>query len=158
MSYYMCSWTYTKLIFEGIGLDSCLQTAGIGPIVMLCLLGSQGRVFRLRPAVSGSSASLCLLSFRSFAANRIRDTPVWALAVEQRRWGQYMANVDTGLIQVLCEYLEAFVHQVLYHRYLYAADLFSRHRLYGIAVKKARHPQLSAYIAQVVGSLKVRLI
>ena len=56
-----------------------------------------------------------------------------------------MPGAETGIVQVLGEYLEAFVHQVLYHRGIYAADLFSRHRLYGIAVKKARHPQLSAY-------------
>ena len=66
-----------------------------------------------------------------------------------------MPNVDIGLVQVLCEYLEAFVHTVLFQRGLYAADLFGRQRLYGIAVRKARHPQLTTYIAQVVHSLKV---
>ena len=66
-----------------------------------------------------------------------------------------MPTVDNALVLALCEYLEAFTHQVLFQRALYAADLFSRNRLYGIAVKKARHPELSLYIAQVISGLKV---
>lgn len=66
-----------------------------------------------------------------------------------------MPTADTEIFSVLCEYFEAFVHQVLFHRKLYDADLFSRHRLYGIAVKKVRHPQLSTYVAQAIASLKV---
>lgn len=63
---------------------------------------------------------------------------------------------DAGVVPVLLEFLEAFVHQVLFQRALYSSDLFDRHRLYGVAVRKARHPQLVAYVAQAVEGLKVR--
>ncbi|KAK9808407.1 hypothetical protein WJX73_001281 [Symbiochloris irregularis] len=43
-------------------------------------------------------------------------------------------------------------------RALYASDLFDRHRLYGVAVRKARHPQLVAYIAQATEGLKASIV
>jgi mitotic spindle assembly checkpoint protein MAD2B len=59
-------------------------------------------------------------------------------------------------VDVLLEFIEAVIHQVLFVRELYSADLFERRRLYGIAVRRARHPELCDYISEVVASLKVR--
>lgn len=60
-----------------------------------------------------------------------------------------------SLVDVLLEFLEALVHQVLFVRELYAPELFERQRLYGIAVRRSRHPDLNAYIAGAVGGLRV---
>lgn len=64
------------------------------------------------------------------------------------------APANAALIDALCEFLEAAVHTVLRARGLYSADLFESQRLYGIAVSKARHPELSNYIASAVANLK----
>ena len=62
------------------------------------------------------------------------------------------------LVDVLLEFLEALVHQILFERGLYAPELFQRQRLYGIAVRRSRHPDLNAYIAEAVAGLRVRLL
>lgn len=62
---------------------------------------------------------------------------------------------NAALIDAICEFLEAAVHTVLRARGVYSADLFERQRLYGIAVSKARHPELCGYIASVIANLKV---
>ena len=57
---------------------------------------------------------------------------------------------------LLLEFAEAWVHQVLALRRLYAPEAFERRRLYDLAVKWARHPGLCAYVAEAVESLKAR--
>ena len=57
---------------------------------------------------------------------------------------------------VLCEFIEAIIHEVLHLRAIYPAELFTRQRLYNIAVRKSRHPKLNDYIHGVVQSIKVR--
>lgn len=64
------------------------------------------------------------------------------------------APPSAALIDALCEFLEAAVHTVLRARGPYAPELFERQRLYGIAVSRARHPELSGYIASVITNLK----
>lgn len=65
------------------------------------------------------------------------------------------AAARDSLVDVLLEFLEALVHQVLFVRELYAPELFERQRLYGIAVRRSRHPDLNAYIADAVAGLRV---
>lgn len=60
--------------------------------------------------------------------------------------------------EVVCEFLEAVVHQILFLRRLYDRDIFERERLYGIAVHRSRHPELNAYICEAVAGLKVSVI
>ena len=60
------------------------------------------------------------------------------------------------LVDALCEFLEAAVHTVLRARGPYGPELFERQRLYGVAVARARHPGLGAYISSVIANLKVR--
>jgi hypothetical protein len=62
---------------------------------------------------------------------------------------------DPLVIDVLLEFLEAFVHQLLFVRGVYASQLFERRRLYGIAIRRARHPDLCSYVSDVVASLRV---
>jgi len=65
---------------------------------------------------------------------------------------------EAQCLEILLEFLEVFVHQVLTVRKLYSADVFERQRLYGIAVKRARHPELVNYIRETILSLKVLTI
>eukprot|EP00884_Botryococcus_braunii_P004190 jgi/Botrbrau1/13772/Bobra.0056s0027.1 len=62
------------------------------------------------------------------------------------------------LPNILTEFLEGLVHEVLHLREVYARELFQRHRLYDVMVRKSRHPQLNEYIHAVVQSLKDPLI
>ena len=64
--------------------------------------------------------------------------------------------LDEGLLVDVClEFLEAFIHQVLYQREVYSTGLFQRQRLYGIVIWKARHSELCEYIHDVITGLKV---
>jgi hypothetical protein len=67
---------------------------------------------------------------------------------------KYM-DVRKEVADVLLEYLEAVTHQLLHLRQLYKSELFERQRLYGITVRKSRHPKLNNYINDVISSLKV---
>jgi hypothetical protein len=64
---------------------------------------------------------------------------------------------DDDLVLDLClEFLQAFIHQALYQREIYSSSLFERRRLYGIVIRRARHPELAQYIQEIVASLKVK--
>lgn len=55
-------------------------------------------------------------------------------------------------------FLEATVHEILHLRKIYSQDLFTRHRLYSVMVRKSRHPQLNDYIHHIVHSLQARFL
>ncbi len=61
-------------------------------------------------------------------------------------------------VDLVCEYCEAAIHEILYLRNIYDRDIFQRERLYGIALHKSRHPDLNQYIADSLLSLKVSLL
>ena len=61
----------------------------------------------------------------------------------------------TILMDMYLEFIEALFHQILYHRQLYAPTMFERTKLYGIVVRRARHPELVEYIKDIVTGLKV---
>ena len=54
-------------------------------------------------------------------------------------------------------FLEATVHEILHLRKIYSQELFTRHRLYSVMVRKSRHPQLNDYIHSIVRSLQARI-
>lgn len=56
---------------------------------------------------------------------------------------------------IILEFLEAYIHQILYVRGVYSSELFEARQLYGISVWKARHPELCSYIGEAVSGLKV---
>lgn len=62
------------------------------------------------------------------------------------------------VVDMLLEFWEAAVHAILAARGLYRPDLFTRERLYGLAVQRARHPGLCAYIANALQELRVMLL
>jgi hypothetical protein len=57
---------------------------------------------------------------------------------------------------LICEYCEAAIHEILFLRNIYNRDIFQKERLYGIALHKSRHPDLILYISDSILSLKVR--
>eukprot|EP00055_Hartaetosiga_balthica_P009869 m.40475 g.40475 ORF g.40475 m.40475 type:complete len:105 (+) comp6929_c3_seq2:160-474(+) len=56
---------------------------------------------------------------------------------------------------VVCELLEMAVHTILYVRDVYPAHLFEKRKKYGIPVQVSRHPQLTAYIADVICQIRL---
>jgi len=56
---------------------------------------------------------------------------------------------------LLCEFLECFVHQVICFRGLYDKKLFETRKLYDMYVKRSLHPELNKYIHETTRSLQV---
>lgn len=56
--------------------------------------------------------------------------------------------------RALREFLEAAIHQLIHVRGLYPDAMFERRRIYGIPVKRSRHPDVNAYIETSVHSLQ----
>lgn len=62
---------------------------------------------------------------------------------------------ETTLVELCLEFLEAAVAEALFQRGLYPAAVFERARLYGIAVRRTRYPELRDYIRHSVQGLAV---
>eukprot|EP00877_Chromochloris_zofingiensis_P004296 jgi/Chrzof1/13868/Cz08g15180.t1 len=65
-----------------------------------------------------------------------------------------MSSLAHQLVDAVCEFLEAAVHTTLWARSLYSTELFERQKLYGIIIRKCRHPEVCSYIASVLSNLK----
>ncbi|GJJ72241.1 mitotic spindle assembly checkpoint protein MAD2B [Entomortierella parvispora] len=59
---------------------------------------------------------------------------------------------------VLSEFLEVAIHLILFVRGIYTPELFESTQKYGCPLKTARHPGLTAYIQQIVKSIRTELI
>ncbi|KAJ2286156.1 MAD2 mitotic arrest deficient-like 2 [Coemansia sp. RSA 2526] len=57
-------------------------------------------------------------------------------------------------VDVICDFLEVYIHAILYYRKVYPQLLFEDRSAYGIPVKSSRHPELNAYILDVVMAIK----
>jgi mitotic spindle assembly checkpoint protein MAD2B len=62
------------------------------------------------------------------------------------------------LSDVIIEFLEVAIHQVLYYRKIYPSVLFESRIKYGIHVFQSRHPEMNAYIKQVLHEAKALLV
>jgi hypothetical protein len=62
------------------------------------------------------------------------------------------------LVDIVLSFLEILFHGVLYYRGVYPPALFERHRAYGMAVWRSRHPQLNTAIHEVLFALKPPLL
>lgn len=58
------------------------------------------------------------------------------------------------LLDTLCVFLEASVHQVLHNRGVYPNELFERTKLMGIPVHRVRSQEVCDYIQEVVASVR----
>eukprot|EP00242_Pyramimonas_sp_CCMP2087_P009405 CAMPEP_0198215484 /NCGR_PEP_ID=MMETSP1445-20131203/50185_1 /TAXON_ID=36898 /ORGANISM="Pyramimonas sp., Strain CCMP2087" /LENGTH=192 /DNA_ID=CAMNT_0043891231 /DNA_START=252 /DNA_END=827 /DNA_ORIENTATION=+ len=63
------------------------------------------------------------------------------------------AGWNIGSKEILCEFLEAAFHHILYTRDVYPQELFQRGRLYNVPIQKSRHPDLNEYISSAVFSI-----
>ncbi|XP_071509386.1 mitotic spindle assembly checkpoint protein MAD2B-like, partial [Diadema antillarum] len=59
---------------------------------------------------------------------------------------------------ILCEFLEIAVHQILYIRDLYPPGIFERRQKYNIPVQLSRHPELNQYITDAVLGIKPHVV
>ncbi|CAM9301904.1 unnamed protein product [Ectocarpus sp. 8 AP-2014] len=64
-------------------------------------------------------------------------------AVDQQGWSE-------AVVDILVEFLEAATHSLLHSRRAYPQDIFERRRKYGVQVWMSRHPELNAYISEVL--------
>jgi hypothetical protein len=55
---------------------------------------------------------------------------------------------------ILIEFLEVAVHNVLYVRNIYPASIFVRRKKYGIPVQMSTHPYLNEYITECLKSIR----
>ena len=63
-----------------------------------------------------------------------------------------MGEVD--VCEILIEFLNVAIHQVLYLRDIYPEEVFASAKQYGVAVKMSRHPDLNLYIAESLTSAR----
>ncbi|KAJ2119312.1 E3 ubiquitin-protein ligase pub1 [Coemansia sp. RSA 720] len=60
-------------------------------------------------------------------------------------------------VDVICDFLEVYIHAILYYRKVYPQTLFEDRSAYGIPVKSSRHPELNAYILDLVMAIKTEI-
>ena len=66
------------------------------------------------------------------------------------------ARAHRDVSRVFCEFLEVAVHQILFVRSVYPAELFERKRKYNVPVRQSRHKDLNDYIANAGAHLRRR--
>nr|XP_054769022.1 mitotic spindle assembly checkpoint protein MAD2B-like [Lytechinus pictus] len=67
-------------------------------------------------------------------------------------------NLSHVSADILCEFLEVAVHQILYIRELYPLGIFERKQKYNVPVQLSRHPELNQYITDAVMGIKPHVI
>ncbi|PIA19360.1 DNA-binding protein [Coemansia reversa NRRL 1564] len=71
---------------------------------------------------------------------------------DYKRGAKTISKVDA-----ICDFLEVYIHGILYARGIYPQSLFEDQYAYGIPVKASRHPELNGYIINVVAAIKSEL-
>lgn len=59
-----------------------------------------------------------------------------------------MNHLFAEIVDVLCEFFEVAIHNILYVRKLYPESIFVRKRKYGVVVYQSIHPEVNEYITQ----------
>lgn len=54
------------------------------------------------------------------------------------------------ITDILCDFLEVSIHNILYTRKLYPEAIFTPRKKYGVTVYQSEHPILNEYITQVL--------
>ncbi|XP_017786015.1 PREDICTED: mitotic spindle assembly checkpoint protein MAD2B [Nicrophorus vespilloides] len=57
-------------------------------------------------------------------------------------------SYNSVVVDILCEFLEISVHNILYVRKIYPESIFVPKRKYGVVIHKSQHPLLNDYIAE----------
>ncbi|KAJ2588323.1 MAD2 mitotic arrest deficient-like 2, partial [Coemansia sp. RSA 1722] len=63
-------------------------------------------------------------------------------------------SAEVTKVDALCDFLEVYIHSVLYYRSAYPKTLFEDRSAFGILVKCSRHPELNQYILDAVSAVK----
>ncbi|OZJ04328.1 hypothetical protein BZG36_02379 [Bifiguratus adelaidae] len=61
-------------------------------------------------------------------------------------------------VDVLTDFFEVALHQILYIREVYPSELFEKRKKYNIPVQMCRHPLLNKYIRDVVAACKPEIL
>jgi len=61
---------------------------------------------------------------------------------------------DTFYVDIVMEFVEVLIHQVIYLRDVYPASIFVTRRKFNLPLHMSQHPLVNEYITKVVASLK----
>ncbi|KAI9299879.1 DNA-binding protein [Cunninghamella echinulata] len=61
---------------------------------------------------------------------------------------------NKNLVFILCDFLQVWIHQILYQRELYPLDTFEIRKFYDIPVYMNFHPKVCDYICQFIKAIK----
>lgn len=65
---------------------------------------------------------------------------------------------STNLVVIICDMLYLSLHQILYERNIYPAQIFSPHKIYNISVRTCIHDQLKQYTQQLINQIRLNLL
>lgn len=77
-------------------------------------------------------------------ANNIKNTSNGGILITS----DVTINLVLALLEVLCEFLEIAIHNILYLRKLYPNSVFRRAQKYGVVIHKCIHPEVNEYITE----------
>lgn len=63
-------------------------------------------------------------------------------------------NVIAAVIDLLCEFFEVVLHNILHIRKLYPEGIFEKRKKYGVMVYQSIHPQVNEYITESLKAVK----
>nr|XP_022901219.1 mitotic spindle assembly checkpoint protein MAD2B [Onthophagus taurus] len=61
-----------------------------------------------------------------------------------------MPGEESTIHQLLCEFFEVIIHNILYRRHVYPKSIFIKTKSYGIPAFQSIHPQLNEYILETL--------
>lgn len=56
--------------------------------------------------------------------------------------------MEANVCEVILDFLNVAIHQILFLRDIYPEEVFASAKQYGVPVKMSRHPELNQYIAE----------
>ncbi|XP_056642316.1 mitotic spindle assembly checkpoint protein MAD2B-like [Diorhabda sublineata] len=62
-------------------------------------------------------------------------------------------SIKTAPSDILCEFVEVVIHNILYAKKLYPEAIFSRRRKYGVAVYQCIQPDVNEYIKEILKAI-----
>ncbi|GAV01498.1 hypothetical protein RvY_12202-2 [Ramazzottius varieornatus] len=81
-------------------------------------------------------------NFRRYRVQRVKKDVLDKLDLQKTRH------------ELLCEFFEIAIHNILFYRELYPSSLFERMKKYGVVVWIARHPAIKDYVENCINGMK----
>ncbi|KAI9030692.1 DNA-binding protein [Phycomyces nitens] len=63
-------------------------------------------------------------------------------------------STNQEIVDLLCDFLQVWIHQILYHRDIYPNDAFALRKKYNVPVRMMTHPGVNRYVADFVSSIQ----